>query len=233
VFQITYLQEFKIDKIPARNNRNKFSGIYGIVETSSGRIYVGSSADVVNRLIMHRSSLRRDCHHNKFLQRSWNKHKEEQFSFVILELCDRSKLYGAEKNWTQKYAISAEGVFNVGEITETTFGRRATEETKQKLSVARFGKKLHPLVFSVSHREALSKANKERFKNGKPQKEIDAGKYPITIDGRYFESSAAAALGFGVTHSTISEWKKKHGVTGVRGAIINRIPHPLMTKLAA
>lgn len=157
-----------------------------------------------------------------FLQRSWNKHTESKFKFAIVELCERSELFEAEKSWTTKFALENPGVFNIGEITEAVFGRTASTETKQKMSVARLGKKLRPLSFTDSHKEALSKAQKERFKNGKTKEEIAVLKCPITIDGTYFESSQEAAAALGVHQSTITEWKRKNGVTGIRGAVINR-----------
>lgn len=60
-------------------------GIYAIVNTVSGRRYVGSSTDLSRRWNEHVSELNRSRHLNKQLQRSWNKHGAQAFAFVLLE----------------------------------------------------------------------------------------------------------------------------------------------------
>lgn len=60
-------------------------GIYGIISESHGRIYIGSSDDILRRKKQHISALRRNKHHCKYLQNSWNKYGEDSFKFIVIE----------------------------------------------------------------------------------------------------------------------------------------------------
>lgn len=59
--------------------------IYAITHIENGRRYIGSSVDVTYRWIKHRSELKNNRHHCKYLQNSWNKHGKETFSFSIID----------------------------------------------------------------------------------------------------------------------------------------------------
>ena len=68
-------------------NFSKFEnkpGIYKIVNTINNRVYIGQSKKIRNRLKTHYKQLIENKHYNSDLQMSWNRYKEEQFSF---ELC--------------------------------------------------------------------------------------------------------------------------------------------------
>lgn len=62
------------------------SGVYKIVNIVNGKFYVGSSININKRWGEHKRSLRKNCHNNDFLQKSWNKHGEINFKFEILEI---------------------------------------------------------------------------------------------------------------------------------------------------
>lgn len=65
--------------------RQKLSGIYYIKNTSNGfRVYIGSSIDIVTRLINHFSALRRGVHRCKHLQRVFDKYGEDSMDFGII-----------------------------------------------------------------------------------------------------------------------------------------------------
>lgn len=75
----------------------KKSGIYCIINIESGKRYIGSSLNVYQRLLCHRSLLRNQKHENRKLQSAWNKHKEELFDYYILEFCDKENLINREQ----------------------------------------------------------------------------------------------------------------------------------------
>ena len=50
----------------------KISGVYLLKNTSTGRIYVGSSSNIDSRIRQHFSSLKKNCHANKDLQTDYN-----------------------------------------------------------------------------------------------------------------------------------------------------------------
>lgn len=58
--------------------------VYRISNVGNGKFYIGSTGNYVKRVESHISSLRRGCHHNIHLQRSFNKWGEDSFTFSIL-----------------------------------------------------------------------------------------------------------------------------------------------------
>ena len=64
------------------------SGIYSILNTLNGKIYIGSANDIDRRLSEHLRRLRNNKHTNKKIQNSWNKYSEENFVFNIIEYSD-------------------------------------------------------------------------------------------------------------------------------------------------
>lgn len=67
-------------------------GIYCIENLVNHKKYVGQSIDIHHRWKDHRRELNEDRHRNEYLQRAWNKYKENNFHFYILEECDVSLL---------------------------------------------------------------------------------------------------------------------------------------------
>ena len=60
-------------------------GVYRIVNTINGKIYIGSSVVCLyKRAHTHRNYLRADKHCNRYLQNSWNKYGEHNFVFDII-----------------------------------------------------------------------------------------------------------------------------------------------------
>jgi len=70
----------------------KTSGIYCIINISNNKRYIGSSKNLYQRLLKHRSLLRGNKHDNRYLQNAWNKHKEDLFEFFIIEFCNEDIL---------------------------------------------------------------------------------------------------------------------------------------------
>jgi group I intron endonuclease len=64
---------------------NMISGIYKIVNTKNGKFYLGSSKNIKRRWYIHKSALKHNRHHCIHLQRSWNKHGGQNFSFEIIK----------------------------------------------------------------------------------------------------------------------------------------------------
>ena len=59
--------------------------IYAIRCNSTGRLYIGMSRRVGERVDEHLQSLRRNDHQVKLLQKDYNAHGKENFSFYVLE----------------------------------------------------------------------------------------------------------------------------------------------------
>lgn len=72
-------------------NLNKVSGIYKITNHVNKKCYIGSSVQIGIRFQQHKGRLRKNAHHSQYLQRAWNLHGEESFTFEVLERCEESK----------------------------------------------------------------------------------------------------------------------------------------------
>lgn len=128
----------------------KVIGIYAIRRKS--RMYIGSSVNIYNRWVRHRSNLRKNIHHNIHLQRAWNKYGEDSFEFVILEECDVEALLEREQYYmdqcSERYNIASIAGSRLGiphtpeaceKIRQANIGRNASEETKAKMSASKMG----------------------------------------------------------------------------------------------
>lgn len=68
-------------------------GIYMIRNIKNNKKYIGQSVDINKRLITHIRHLKKDKHHNKFLQKDFNKYGEDAFkTYVLRELSDKDDL---------------------------------------------------------------------------------------------------------------------------------------------
>lgn len=65
-------------------------GIYRIVNTVNGKVYVGSTRRTFRvRWSTHRADLKSGRHGNRALQQDWVELGPDVFSFEILEVCER------------------------------------------------------------------------------------------------------------------------------------------------
>lgn len=136
-------------------------GIYMIKCLVDNKVYIGSSVRVAGRIFRHIRILKRNRHFNLHLQYAWNKYKEENFEFSVLEYVeDRNRLLFIEKNYIDKFK-SNDRDFGYNIIRDPTdisganhpkFGKKHSEETKAKIAKGNTGK-----VLSKETRDKMSK----------------------------------------------------------------------------
>jgi group I intron endonuclease len=119
------------------------SGIYQIVNLMDGKFYIGSTTDFKRRKRSHFSELNLKIHKNKHLIYAYNIYGKENFKFEILEyIKDKTKLVEHEQWWLNLFFDNCKTCYNVQPIAGSTLGYNHTEETKQKMSKTRKGKRL-------------------------------------------------------------------------------------------
>src|SRR5229473_6154293 len=67
----------------ANGNIPTTSGIYKITCTANKRIYIGSAVNLRKRKNEHWNAFKRNQHHNRHLQRAWDKYGEQAFTFEV------------------------------------------------------------------------------------------------------------------------------------------------------
>ena len=77
-----------------------FAGVYGLLNIKTNCIYIGSSANIANRIQNHLSRLRVDSHCTKKLQSNWNK---SDFVVALLFVCDKYKTELYEQRFTRSW----------------------------------------------------------------------------------------------------------------------------------
>jgi group I intron endonuclease len=122
------------------------TGIYAIVNTTSGKFYIGSASTAFScpsksgfyvRWSTHVSELNLNKHHCCKLQRAWNKYGPEAFKFQILEFVESEKCIKVEQTYLDLFPKGdREIVYNTCFIAGNTIGVKRSEEEKQKIREA-------------------------------------------------------------------------------------------------
>ena len=153
----------------------KKSGVYQIVNTVNGKIYVGSGVCFKIRWGQHKSDLKNNKHDNSYLQNSWNKHGKDNFEFIILEVVkDKEKLIEREQHWLDKTKCCKRKIgYNIYSIAGSSLGMRHSEEHKKKMSDAqkkRYENGCKSPMLGRSHSEEtkqkMSDTTKKQYEDG-------------------------------------------------------------------
>lgn len=143
-------------------------GVYAITHTPSGRIYVGSSKDLIRRWGYHRSALKARRHENTLLQELFDREGIQAFAFSLLESASLDMLLSVEQRWLDLYrptglllnrhpiagsplgyTMPAEAVHRRSAALR---GRHLSAETKAKISAAHMGKPSGRATFGLERR---------------------------------------------------------------------------------
>lgn len=72
-------------------SENNASGVYTITCGSTGRVYIGSSCNIRNRMYKHWASLKSGDHENKEMQADYTFFGRDSFTTQTLQLCPRDE----------------------------------------------------------------------------------------------------------------------------------------------
>lgn len=141
-----------------------YIGIYKIVNTVTGKCYVGQSQKVKKRVKEHFRLLGTNSHPNSHLQNSYNKYGEKAFTWAMeIECEDANDLDALEEAFLLKNAwFDEESAYNIANFAKAPMrGKTHTQETRQKIKESKAKSN-----FDYSNpiwRESLKKGQHERF----------------------------------------------------------------------
>lgn len=176
------------------------SGVYQIISTLSGKIYIGSAVRLEKRKNEHFNNLRKGIHENPRLQNHFNKYGESDLSFVVIEYCIRDICLARE----QAYLDSCNPFFNISKCASAPMkGKHHTEDTLKKIRETSKQLWLNP-EYRRTHeeythsKETLKKMHDAHF--GEKQSEEEIANKRIRVKKLWQDE----------------EYRKSH-VTGMRG----------------
>lgn len=111
-------------------------GVYAIVNTITGKVYVGSaSRSIYQRIHLHLVHLRKNRHHSPPLQNSWNKYGPDAFECHVLSRCAPERCLELEQFWMDELDVTDRNHgYNVCPVAGSAFGTTKSEATRKKLS---------------------------------------------------------------------------------------------------
>lgn len=109
------------------------SGIYCIINLKNNKRYIGSSKNIRLRLWEHRAELRHNHHDNSHLQSAWNKYKESNFDYFIIETCSEDKLLEKEQYYINTLSPEYNMNKEVNRPPCSNESRKKQSETRKKL----------------------------------------------------------------------------------------------------
>lgn len=118
--------------------------IYCIRNIINNKMYIGKTLSFKRRRREHLYELRSGNHHNKHLQKSWNKYGEDNFSLCILLnlVCDSEEYLGIIEELFIRHFNTNNGEFGYNATTggEGVSGYKHTQEELDKVSRALKGR---------------------------------------------------------------------------------------------
>lgn len=179
------------------------------------RLYIGSAFCFRKRFTSHRERIEKNLHRNARLQNFVLKYGSDSLEFSIVEVCEKEVLLIRE----QHYLDTLRPAFNICLVAGNTAGRKFSEKTKERMSLAKKGRST---IRTEEGKKAVIESLKNRIWSDESREKIRLSKSrPIAqydLNGRFIQihsssKSAAESLGLsrGDVHACCRGWKvKKH-----------------------
>lgn len=139
------------------------SGIYKITNTKNGKIYVGSSSDLIRRKHEHFNDLGNNVHVNKHLQHAYNLDGKDSFIFSVIEACDKTVLLIREQFHLDTLTPFRENGYNISTMVGGGDIFNSLDDDAKKsmiLKVTKFGED-NPM-YGRKHTEYTIQKQKEK-----------------------------------------------------------------------
>ena len=140
---------------------NIIPGIYKIVNITNGKMYIGSSKNMMRRWKQHTSLLNNNHHHSVHLQRAWNKYGKENFMYEILkEMPTASDVELLDEE--RRFVESLKPEYNVGGIGG---GDNLTNNPNRELIIEKITKSIRDRNARMTDQDKLEKWSRPGEKN--------------------------------------------------------------------
>jgi group I intron endonuclease len=145
------------------------------------------------------SLLNKNLHHNHKLQNAWDKYKNNNFDFIILEKCEINFLIKRE----QYYIDLLKPNYNHRKIAESNLGLKSSSETKNKISASlkEYYYDNPDICLKVSDKMKGNKINL-----GRNSKKKDTTICKESVDKMRISKSTKNILQLDLSHNLIKEW---------------------------
>lgn len=184
------------------------SGVYQILNTITGKRYIGSSVRIRRRCKQHVDDLNRQRHRNSLLQRAWNKYGPGSFTFAVCELCVKEHCVGVEQVMIDYYkAACRQHGYNLSPTARSVLGVKHSEEVKKANSERAKLRMQDPSV-----RQALAIANK-----GKKQSAESIAKTVAANTGKKRSDECRARMAISATGRKMSAEAIEKHAAALRG----------------
>ena len=139
-------------------------GVYQIRSRKTNKFYIGSSNDLVKRKDRHFRDLRNGNHHNKLMQRHYNKYGESDLEFIVLKCFNSKKrALALEDKLLKKYCTNIR-CFNIG--VQAKGGDNLSLNPERKTIIKKLSKSIHDRLDKMSLEERKAKFGKSGMQNG-------------------------------------------------------------------
>lgn len=158
---------------------NKVSGIYVILNTKNGKVYIGQAEDFRKRWVHHTCALNGDYHGNTYLQNAWNKYGAKSFKFQKLEYCEIEQLDDREQHYLDIYMQKGMCYNLAKDARSPGRGRIVSDETRRKLSNSGKGR-----IVSDETRRKVSAVHKGKIVNDETRRKMKESHKNISDETR-------------------------------------------------
>jgi group I intron endonuclease len=175
--------------------KEKKSGIYSIINTVNGKIYIGKTINLYHRKYQHFALLNSHRHTNEYLNASAKKYGADKFYYNVVEYCDESILGEREHYWIKHFdSNNRDKGYNIDVINEDGTTKRDWSSSK----------KMSETIKKNGGRKALMGADNPTSKTV----------YQYSLDGEYLNEfggahEAARVLGLPDMFTRISHVARK------------------------